>query len=121
MFKNISALEKSMRSILTTLNESGSVPYIENNQDLAYSLFCCCEKKYILNLEYGQNANRDYIFQATGNVRVSKKGLEFIKETSFSHLFLRNLFSFLHGAFGFLLGIVSALIIAFLTRHFGLT
>lgn len=44
MFKNISALEKSMRSILTTLNESGSVPYIENNQDLAYSLFCCCEK-----------------------------------------------------------------------------
>lgn len=120
MFKNISSLEKTMRAILVELNEQNSFPDIENNKDLAYALFCCCEQKYILNLDYCQNANRDYIFQKTGNVLISKDGLMFIKRTSFWGSIARKFFSVLHGTFGFLLGILSSLIVAFLTQYFGL-
>lgn len=119
MFKSLNSLEKCMRKILISINNDDFSPDLEDNRDLAYAIYCCCEEGYILNLFYDQNANRDYIFQRSANMRVSKKGLEFIKQTSPIGLLKHNIFELLKGVAGYLLGIISALIVALITWHFG--
>lgn len=117
MFKNLSSLEKTMRFILVNYNKTSMFPDVENNRDLAYALYCCCERKYLINLYVNQTCSGDYIFQATDNLRVSLEGLKFIKETSFQELLIQNIFSLLRGILGFFLGIISTLIVDYLSRY----
>lgn len=119
MFTNLNELEKTMRTLLISLNTNDFHPDLDNNRDLAYALYCCCEDGLILNLACDQNANRDYIFQLTSNTHISKKGLQFLKDTSPFGLFKHNLFILLKGSLGFLLGIISTVIAAFIIWNFG--
>lgn len=121
MFKNTRSLEKCMRQILIEINDNNFNPDLENNRDLSYALYCCCEEGYIINLHHIQVVSGDYAFQKTSNTRVSKKGFEFIEATSPLGLFKQNLFSLLRGVLGFILGILSATIIALISWSYGWT
>lgn len=118
MFKTLSSLEKTMRSILINLNRNNSLPDVETDKKAAYALYCCCMHRYVLNLATCQNANRDYLFQKTGNVHVSEEGLQFLKETSFLVILARSIFTLLRGAWGFLLGVLSSLLVVYLIKYF---
>ncbi len=120
MFKNLHSLKTTMRSILINLKKNNDLPDIEHDKDMAYALFCCCEHGYVLNLPCCQTVNGNYHFQKTGNIIVSEAGLAFIKQTSYFSFFIKKLFSLLHGMLGFLLGILSALIISYLRQYLGL-
>ena len=120
MFKKLSTLEKSMRSILLGF-QSGKIPDIENDKNTAYALYCCCEKGYLLNLHCCQACTGDYLFQKTDNMLVSFDGLKFLKDTSFSGRILHAAFDALRGLSGFILGILATVCAQYLIRTFGLS
>lgn len=119
MFKSLSQLEKSMRFVLLTI-QKGETLDIENDRNLSYALFCCCEKKYILNLHCTQVLTGDYVFQKTDNIQISYEGLEFLSSTSKAQLLMNNFLSTLHGFSGFIFGIIATVAAQYLIRFFGL-
>lgn len=120
MYKNVNTFNQKVRNILIDLNSSDTLPDISNDADTSYALFFCCDKELIINLHYVQNANGDYLFQKSGNTRVSEAGLRFIQDYSRLGRVKRALFSVLKGTWGFILGVASALLISWLSKYFGL-
>ena len=119
MYKNISALEKAIREILIELNQTNQLPSVENNKDLAYALYCCCEHKFIANLVAYQCMDMNYVFDSNGNVHVTEAGLQFIDSTSFLNIFKKNLFTILKGTAGFVIGVVGTLVASYFVWYFG--
>lgn len=113
MFQSLSALEAQMRKILVDFKNHNSYPDV-TNQDAAYAFYLCCNKGYISNVFTLQNANRDYLFQKSGNDHITEDGLKFIRDTSFLRRFVYGIFAILRGTLGFVLGVATTVISAYI-------
>ena len=102
-----------MRKILVDFKNKNEYPDIAN-QDDAYAFYLCCDKKYIANVFVFQNANRDYLFQKSGNDHITELGLRFIKETSLFGILVHNVFSLLKGTLGFIIGVITTVVSAYI-------
>lgn len=117
MFRSLDALESSMYSILKHLISTNSLPPVNDDRDMRYALFCCCEKGYILNLPHNQNMDADYLFDTTANVLVSDNGLRFLKDKSLLNRIKLGIFDILRGTLGFILGVLSTALATYLGSH----
>lgn len=117
MFKSLSSIERKMRQVLILFKDTGEYPNV-NDKDTSYAFYLCCKKEYIANVFVCQNANRDYIFQKSGNDHITEKGLKFIHDASPMSRFSHSLFNILKGTMGFLLGIIATVISAYIVWYF---
>lgn len=109
-----------MRFILKNICKSNSILVIESHdKDILFALHECLQRDFLENIGEWKDANGDYHFDRMGEIRVSGKGLNFLKETSFSNIILQGLFKVFRGILGFILGIISGLVIAYLTWELG--
>ena len=109
-----------MRFVLKQICKNSYNVVIESeDKDVLFALHECLQKDFLENIEEWKDANGDYHFNRMGEIRVSGKGLVFLKETDFSNMILQGLFKVFRGALGFVLGIISGLIIAYLTWKLG--
>lgn len=107
--------EKDMRKIILAVKNGDPIPNHED-PNINYALYECCKNEYLLNIEYGKNANGHFTFHKT-NPLVGNAGYLFLQETSRSRLILSNLFKLLKGTIGFLLGIIASIIAAVITNY----
>lgn len=121
MYKNLYDLHKAMRLILKNYNDTSILPDVTDNSDLSYALFCCCKNEYLLNLQVSRNCNGEYLFQKTGNIIISENGYQFLKDTSLFRSIIRKVYKFSKNVIIYICGIISALVIAYLTHRLGLT
>lgn len=121
MVESIYALNKKIRYILKNICKSNSRLVIESqDKDVLFALHECLQRDFLENIEEWKDANGDYHFNRMGEISVSGKGLIFLKETSFANIVLQGVFKIFRGFLGFILGIISSLLIAYLKRKFGL-
>lgn len=109
MFKSLNDIERKMRKILIDFKSDGQYPDVSDKEN-AYAFYLCCKQEYIANVFIAQNANRDYLFQKSGNDHITKEGLKFIRDMSLGFRIKNAIFDVLKGTWGFLLGILSTVI-----------
>ena len=120
MVKSINVLNKKIRYILKNICRSNSELVIKSHdKDVLFALHECIQRDFLENIREWKNANGEYRFNKMGEIRVTGKGLIFLKETAFINIILQGVFKIFRGFLGFLLGIISSLIIAYLTWKFG--
>ena len=109
MFKTLNQLEQKIRKVLIDFKSTGEYPDI-SDKDTAYAFYLCCQKNYITNVFTAQNANRDYLFQKSGNDHITEDGLNFIRNTSLVRRITSAIFSLLKGTLGFIIGVAATVI-----------
>jgi len=112
MFKKLSHLEKSMRSILKSIKTTNNCHDIFNNfsKENANAFHICINRKYIENVDERQDADGNYHYASLGNTYVNDNGLKFIRDMSLVFRIKNAIFDVLKGTWGFLLGILSTVI-----------
>ena len=121
MFKTLNSLENKMRSVLKELMKSSKpMTYVCSlSIDESNALEECLKRNYVNELKSWPDENGNYHFDPYPNIHVSYEGLDFIKKTSFIHRILQSIFDLLKGTLGFILGILSTIISAYIVWKCG--
>lgn len=122
MFKNISCLENKKRKILKSfITNKGVLCLDTNDSDIAYILHECIEENYLDNINDWKDSNGNYHFNILGKeIRVTSEGLKFIKNTSTANILKVNFFNLIKGIWGFIIGVISGVIIEYIVWKLGL-
>ena len=120
MIKSISELNKKMPYVLKDVcKRNGELVIDLYDKDVRFALHECLQKGYLENLEEWIDANGDFHFNKMGEIRVSSDGLKFIQETTCLNSILQGVFKIFRGFLGYVIGIISSLIIAYFVWKFG--
>lgn len=122
MFKNISCLENKKRKILKSFITNRGVLCLDtNDSDIAYILHECIEENYLDNINDWKDSIGNYHFNILGKeIRVTSEGLKFIKNTSTANILKVNFFNLIKGIWGFIIGVISGVIIEYIVWKLGL-
>lgn len=105
-----------MRFVLKKICKNKYKLVVESDdKEVLFALHECLQRDFLENLDEWKDGYGDYHFDKMGEIRVSAKGLTFLEETSSIHMILQGLFKVFRGLLGYVLGIVSGLIIAYIT------
>lgn len=120
MIKSISELNRKVRYVLKDVcKNNGELSVDLSDKDVRFALHECIQKGYLENLTEWIDGNGSFHFDKMGEIRVSSAGLKFIKETAYLNIIIQGIFKIFRGVFGFVIGIISSLIIAYLIWKFG--
>ena len=120
MIKNLGQLKREQRKILKIICSGDQKRVVLLlNTDMPLALHECIKNGLVENIEEWKDANGNYHFEQIGHVMVTGEGLKFIKDTSFVTSFVHFVFKILKGTLGFVIGVISTVIAAYLVWKFG--
>ncbi len=111
MFKKLRDVEKSMRSIMNSIQNTNNCHSIFNNFDIDSSnaFHQCLKNNYVENVDEYMDANGNYHFQSLGNTHVNAQGLKFIRDLSLWFRIKNAIYDVLKGTLGYILGVATPL------------
>ena len=122
MFNKLSEVQKEKRRVLTGIIKTGELPKDIGLAGTNYIVYNCYKNKYLGNIVYSdKNANGIHFFQLIKeDLFITEEGLLFLKETSKLNIIVQNLFKIFKGLLGYILGILSTLLVTYLIWKFNL-
>lgn len=120
MIKNLGQLKREQRKILKIICSGDKERVVSIlNPDMPLALHECIKNGFVENIDEWKDGNGNYHFERIGHVMVTGEGLKFIKDTSFVTSFVHLVFKILKGTLGFIIGVISTVIAAYLVWKFG--